>query len=406
MGNALRVVIVDPNGRSRESLKNTLLTMDTIWLEAECSRYEFFEDVVSQCKPDVGIVSLDENPEEAIDLIEKLRNLPDCSMVAVSRSNDGVLILRSMRAGAKEFLTYPVMDDELISAFERLSNQHSKSGVSTSRGCTCIAITGAGGGVGSTSLSVNLGCALASDEANSVALLDLDMALGDADVFLDTIPDFTIADVANNVSRMDVSLLKKSMTKHSSGLHLLPRPVQLQESDAVGSNELKRILGLLKASFTHVLFDLSKSYSPLDLMCLREADQVLLVTQLDLTCLRNVVRLMMSFDEIEGMKDKTHVIINRVGVNWGKIGLKKAQETIGRDVFWQIPNDYRTMVEVRNTGVSLIEQFPKAGITQSVLGLAAALSGSTDSTSNEKAASASVWRRFLPSSMTSSRRQG
>ena len=67
-------------------------------------------------------------------------------------------------------------------------------------------MAGASGGVGSTSLAVNLGCALAADEANSVALIDLDMSLGDADVFLDTIPDYTLADVAQNVSRLDFAL--------------------------------------------------------------------------------------------------------------------------------------------------------------------------------------------------------
>ena len=47
--------------------------------------------------------------------------------------------------------------------------------------------------------------------------------------------------------------------------------------------------------------------------------------------------------------------------------LKKAQETIGREIFWQLPNDYRVMVEVRNNGVPLIEQAPKAAITQSII---------------------------------------
>ena len=82
----------------------------------------------------------------------------------------------------------PVAVDELIAAFDRISIQRAGTGNAKNRGCVCIGIAGASGGVGSTSLAVNLGCALAADEANSVALIDLDMSLGDADVFLDTIP--------------------------------------------------------------------------------------------------------------------------------------------------------------------------------------------------------------------------
>ncbi len=57
------------------------------------------------------------------------------------------------------------------------------------------------------------------------------------------------------------------------------------------------------------------------------------------------------------------------------ICVKKAQETIGREIFWQLPNDYRVMVDVRNNGVPLIEQAPKAAITQSIVALADALCG-------------------------------
>jgi pilus assembly protein CpaE len=397
MGSVLRLAIVDPNDVSREALKNMLLGMDTVWLEAECSRYEFFTDVVGQSAPDVGVVCVDEDPDKAIRLIENLREVADCSVVVVSSSNNGDMILRAMRAGAKEFLTQPLTVDELVAAFERIGQQRAGSGANKTRGCVCIAVSGAGGGVGSTSVAVNLGCALAADEANSVALVDLDMSLGDADVFLDTIPDYTLADVAQNVARMDFALLKKSMTKHSSGLYLLPRPVQLQDAPLVAPEDFRRVLGLLKASFTHVLLDLSKAYSTLDMSALEEADHVLLVTQLDLPCLRNVVRLMMSFDEVDGLKEKTKIVVNRVGLDAGQIGLKKAQETIGREIFWQIPNDYRTMVEVRNNGVPLLEQFPKAGITQAVVTLAATLSGDTPiEDSSEKAQNPAGWRKFLP----------
>ena len=161
-------------------------------------------------------------------------------------------------------------------------------------------MAGAIGGVGTTSLAVNLGCCLARDEKNSVALVDLDLCLGDADVFLDTIPDYTLVDVAQNVTRLDFTLLERSLTKHSSGLFLLPRPVQLEDIALITPDDLQRVIGLMKATFTHLVLDLSKCYSPMDLVALEMANHILLVTQLDLPCLRNVVRLMMSFGEMNG----------------------------------------------------------------------------------------------------------
>ena len=256
-------------------------------------------------------------------------------------------------------------------------------------------MAGAIGGVGTTSLAVNLGCILAKDEHNSVALVDLDLCLGDADVFLDTIPDYTLVNVAQNVTRLDFTLLKRSLTKHSSGLYLLPRPVQLEDIGLVGAEDLQRVIGLLKATFTHVVLDLSKGYTAIDLMAMEMANTVLLVTQLDLPCLRNVVRLMMSLGEMNDLADKVKIVINRVGLESGQITLKKAEETIGREIFWQLPNDYRTMIDARNNGVPLIEQAPKAAVTHSMIALAAALSGDPKAAGPDASAKKSAVGRLL-----------
>lgn len=400
MSNVLRLAIVDPNDSTRESLKSTLLGMDRVWLEAECSRYEFFADVVAQTHPDIGFVALDSNPEKALALVKQLQeSAPECSILVSSSSTDGNLILRAMRAGVKEFLTQPIQLQDLFSALDRIGQQRFSSGDSRSRGCTVIALAGATGGVGSTSLAVNLGCALAADPRNSVVLVDLDLSLGDADVFLDTIPDYSLVDVAQNVSRLDFNLLKRSLTKHSSGLYLLPRPVQLEDVHLITPDDLQRVMGLLKATFTHLIIDTSKSYTPIDMVALQMANHVLLVTQLDLPCLRNVVRLMMSFNQMEGMKEKVKVVVNRVGLDNGQISLKKAQETIGAEIFWRLPNDYRVMVEVRNNGVPLVEQAPKAAITQSILALADSLCGDKepDEEVDAKAATGRTWLNLWPS---------
>lgn len=397
MTNVLRLAIVDPSDSARDALKTTLLGLDMVWLEAECSRYEFFADVVGQTHPDIGVVALDSDPDKALKLVEQLAlQSPDCSILVVSGSTDGTLILRAMRAGAKEFLPKPVRIEDLVAALERLSERRSGRGDSRKAGSAVIAVAGATGGVGTTSLAVNLGCALAQDQKNSVALVDLDLSLGDADVFLDTIPDYTLVDVAQNVTRLDFTLLKRSLTKHSSGLFLLPRPVQLEDCKLITADDMQRVFGLLKATFTHLILDLSKSYSSIDVAAMETATEILLVTQLDLPCLRNVVRLMMSFQE-HNLKDKVKVVVNRAGLDTGQISLKKAQETIGREIFWQLPNDYRTMVEVRNNGVPLIEQAPKAAITQSIIQMAQTLSDVEKSPDDPEAAKAGKgkWLSFF-----------
>ena len=127
---------------------------------------------------------------------------------------------------------------------------------------------------------------------------------------------------------------------------------------------------------------------------LRAANQVLLVTQLDLPCLRNVVRLLMSFSELEALQEKVHIVVNRAGLD-NQITLKKAQETIDRKIYWQLPNDHRVMVEVRNNGIPLVEQAPKSAITQSYRMLADNLSGRGKNPDDHSLVSKNKWFGFL-----------
>lgn len=369
MSNVFRLAIVDPHDASRSSIKNLLLGIDSVWLEAECSRYDFFTDIVTQTLPHIALISLDSDPQRGLALVaEVTREAPQCQVLVVSRSQEGSLILQAMRNGAKEFLSSPLNLDDFLAALDRIQAV-SGGRDGRSKGTTVMTIVGAGGGVGCTSLAVNLGCALAANKSNSVAVIDLDLALGDADVWLDIIPDYTIQDVAENISRLDFSMLKRSLTQHASGAFLLPRPVHMERQSPLTAEEMQRVITLLKATFTHLIIDVSKSFTPLDMAAMEVSDHILVVTQLDLPCLRNVVRIN-QFLEDHGLADKIRVILNRVGLGDSQISLSKALDTIGREVFWQIPNEYAVVVESRNNGVPLVTEFPKAKITRAIQQLA------------------------------------
>ncbi len=381
MADVQRIAIVDPSDVTREPLRNLLLGVESIWLEAECSRYEFFLDVIRQSSPDVAVVALDADHTKALQLIAQLaREFSDLPILAVSGKADGQYILQALRSGAKEFLTQPVVLEELLTALQRLRRGRSLPDASgngfAKPESLVVAVLGSRGGVGCTSLAVNLGCTLAQAEGHGVALIDLDLALGDADVALDLMPDYTLADVALNIDRLDMQFLKRSLSKHATGLSLLPHPVQMEDIGLIRDEHLQRVIGLLKASYTHLLLDLSKGFTPTDLTALRMADVVLLVAQLELSSLRNAVRMLLTLSGDEALVDKVQVVLNRVGSDCD-ISLSKAEETLGKTVYWQVPNEPRALIESRNAGVPLIQHAPRCKAQQSIAGLADALCGRT-----------------------------
>jgi pilus assembly protein CpaE len=171
-----------------------------------------------------------------------------------------------------------------------------------------------------------------------------------------------------------MQFLKRSLSKHSSGVSLLPHPVQMDDAELIREDHLQRVIGLLKASYTHVVLDLSKSYSPHDRTALRMADVILLVAQLELSSLRNVVRMMQTLTNDEALSGKVRIVFNRVGSD-DDISIEKAEETIGKPIFWQIPNDPRPINEARTQGVPLLQSAPKSKAQVAIAGLAQALTG-------------------------------
>lgn len=371
-----RIAIVDPSDMTREPLRNLLLGVESLWIEAESPRYEFFLDIVQQSLPDLAIVALDSDQSKALQLIGQLNTLyPKMPILAISGRGDGNTVLQALRSGAKEFLTQPVVLEELLKVLQRLGGDVDRG--QSSKASTVIAILGSRGGVGCTSLAVNLGCTLAQDKNNSVALLDLDLALGDADVALDLVPTHTLADVAQNVSRLDMQFLKNSLCLHSTGLALLSHPVHIEELGMIHEEHLQRAISLMRASYTHLVLDLSKSFTVTDYTAMRMADIILLVCQLELTSLRNTVRILLTMESEQGLTEKIRVVVNRVGSDFteGEISLDKAADTIGKPIFWQIPNDYKAMMGARNAGVPLIQHDAKSKAQKGIMGLANALCG-------------------------------
>ena len=98
------------------------------------------------------------------------------------------------------------------------------------RGPQIITITGASGGVGCTSLAVNLGTTLAKSSPHEAILADFDLLFGSVDACLDIIPDQSLQGIIQNIDRLDLTLLKRSLTRHSSGLYVLPHPAAMEEA--------------------------------------------------------------------------------------------------------------------------------------------------------------------------------
>lgn len=390
-----RIAIVDPTESTRESLRTLLLSVDSVWLEAECARYDYFPDIIRDNAPDLAIVDLDQDKPKALKMIGQL-SVEHPRLPILTISQDHQTLLQSLQRGAKYFLTHPIGLDDMRAALRRalseagnqdssqsMSGNGTMSGVRAPAACQVVAVLGSRGGVGTTSLAVNLAATLAVEPHANVALLDLDLALGDADIAVELAgdPNISIADVARTIERLEQNFLKRALVRHEeTGLAILRHPIEIGDVELIHEEHVERILNVLKVSnYTHLILDLSKCLLPIDLMALRMADLILLTAQLELASLRNVVRIVhaLSLSGVEGLADKIRIVINRVGAESIEegISLKKAEEVIGKPIFWQVPNDSKAMIAARVAGSPLVKHNPKSRAQVAIQGLAQAISG-------------------------------
>ncbi|HMP16993.1 MAG TPA: response regulator, partial [Gemmatales bacterium] len=124
-----RLAICDPNNATREPLRNLLLGIEAVYLEAESNRYEFFRDVIEQYRPDIAIITLDSDPNRGLQLVQTLATeYPQTSILAVSSRADGPFILQTLRSGAKEFLPLPLQLEDLLTVLDRIKGVTSEQG--------------------------------------------------------------------------------------------------------------------------------------------------------------------------------------------------------------------------------------------------------------------------------------
>ena len=346
-----------------------------MWIVEVLSSYKVAASRIVEIAPDLCLVALDSEPGQAVELIAGIvQALPNAVVLPASANCDSTLILKSIRAGAREFLTLPIEASELMEIITRLFRGRGDSASTAVKGPQIITVTGAAGGVGCTSLAVNLATSMAGSHEFETILLDFDLMFGSVDACLDIIPDNTLFNVVQSFDRLDLTLLKRSMTQHASGLYVLPHPVALEEAAKIDPETLKRLLGLLKAAFPCLIIDTSKGLQSSDFVAFEMADVILMVIVLDLTCLRNTSRLLNLFKQFEGMVDRVKLVVNRAGSAETEISLKKAEETLKMPVSWHVPLAVKPFQTARIRGVPISEVASGSRSHQAILEIARALS--------------------------------
>ena len=282
------------------------------------------------------------------------------------------LILRAMRSGIQEFLVYPPDPKDLGTALDRLMRRTNTNG---QRG-TIYTLYSSKGGVGTTSIAANLAHALGKSHAEArVAIADLVVTDGDVRVFLNLKPAYDLGDLVKKLDRVDAELLTSLMTPYREGIWALPGPDNPELDDLLDGATISTIVDHLRSSFTFTVLDCEHHMSERTLAALDLADRILLITQLNVSALRSTQRTLALCRRLGYPNDKMCVIVNRYQ-SGEVLSPTDATDVLKCEIFWKLPNDYRTSAGALMKGIPVAEFDPGSKLAWSYAQLAAKLAGS------------------------------
>ncbi len=374
--NRITCLVVDSDPDSIQRIDALCRKVETIEVRWKTHSIKTAAEIARKHFPEMAIVGMDPaRPESLVESISALaKDFPNLYLVALSDRTDSDLILRTMRAGAHDFLCKPVKEADLRAAAEKAAKLKATRKDAGQRGGKIISVFSNKGGNGTTTIAVNLADALARLTSKKVVVVDLVLAHGDVTMFFNVNPAYSILDLAKNVEKADYDLLHTLLVCHESGVYILADPPLIEEAEQISAAQVRDVLVALRSMFDFVIVDTPHQFDDRTLTALEMSDMVLLVSLLNLPSLRNTQKCLELFGRIGLRDERVRMVLSRYLPN-DEIPKDSIEGILNCPVFFSVPNDYPTVISSINRGKLLSKVAPEKEVAKSFDQMAEILTG-------------------------------
>lgn len=353
LGNSvLSVALIGPNEIRRKSIASAIATLHGS-VTREYAFYPEMDDVprLLEADFDVIIVELDNNPEYALELVENICGASSVTVMVYSEQVFPEMLVRCMRAGAREFLTPPITAATIAEAMVRASVRRPTARVTKKPTGRLLVFAGAKGGSGVTTIASNFAVALAQESKRNTLLVDLNLPLGNAALDLGLTPQYSTASALANYTRLDSNYLSTLLMKHSSGLSVLGAPDKFAPMQ-VTEDAVEKLLYVTRQDFEYVVVDAGSRFDVIRKALLEPGASVYLVLQVSISELRNANRLVSELFTPNGIKPE--IVLNRFTTRTLSIDEASITKALTMPVAWKVPGDYPAARNAQNTATPIV----------------------------------------------------
>ncbi|HEY9282840.1 MAG TPA: AAA family ATPase [Pyrinomonadaceae bacterium] len=369
----LTFAVLSAGLESLKELRNALAAHEETRLLVAGDETDQLHPEIVRLRPDAAIITLGAETEAGLRYVARVAaECPRTAIICAARDSSPDLILRSLRAGARDFLRLPVIADEFSTVLGRTHEFCAALAEAPKKRGRAVSVFSSKGGCGTSFLATNLAASISAP----TVLVDLNLQAGDLALYLGAQPKYSVADLVENRARVDDTLLKTYLAPHSPHLSLLAAPGEPDLAEEIEAEHVFELIELLRERHDYVVIDPQHTFDSITLAALDQSDEIILVLTLDIPAIRSTQRTLQIFDRLGYPRHKVRVVVNR----WSKqieLDEKQVERYLGERVVGHIQSDYNVAVNSINLGKPLVESDPQSRIAQEIRQIADAVTGAS-----------------------------
>ncbi len=360
MSRSLKIFIVDKDNITVSIVENYLREVNYDFSLEKCGTLSEAKEKIDENALNLFIVDASENVEQIGTEIDNLEDtFKNCKFIITAYDFKTDNIVRFLRKSKKDFITKPIIKTRFLEIVneivEKMTSEQDFSGQGK-----VISVFSNKGGLGKTTVAVNLGYELARrDRRSKVAIVDMNLFLGDVTTFLDITPPY---DLSFLIEKLDVTKDVVDLTTQysDSNYYVIADSPYRDYSRNITKEDVVKMLNVLRKKFKYIIIDNSSAITGKTKYILDLSDMILLITESNLPTLNNCKRCLDFFEHI-GLQKKTQIVLNRYS-SFDECKKQDVADILQKDIFAVIPNDWQTSSSAINKGITIGETNPFSDI--------------------------------------------
>ncbi|MEM6483309.1 MAG: AAA family ATPase [Pseudomonadota bacterium] len=352
---------------------------------------------------DFVALAIDESDESDLTMLSEVITLAkarNIKVILIAEDVSPAALHHLLRQGADEFVPYPLPENELQSAIERLHRKeelaaqaaaHAFVSGETQADGVLLAVQGIAGGTGATTLAVNLAYELATvdkDEAPRVCILDFGLQTGAVATYLDLPRRDVVYEMWADTDNMDEDIFKQALVSFEDKLWVLTAPTDILPLDMISPDDVSKVLEFARQKFDYVIVDMPGTLVQWTETVLSASQIYFTTLELDMRSAQNALRLKRALKSEDLPVEKLRFCLNRApaftDLN-GKSRVKRLAESLEISIEVQLPDGGRAIMQAGDHGAPLAVAARKNPLRKEIAKLAASLHAIGQSFTDEAA---------------------